>query len=135
MPTLSVSVTQMKDHVAIGQQEDRHVLPLDRPEATGGTELGFNGGHLMLLGWGGCFKSVMVASAQARDIDVSDIRLSIEGDVVDTPKRFEKLRMQVSFDADLQADEKQKLVDVAANGCAVTNTLKGATDMTIELVR
>ncbi|MDX1621806.1 MAG: OsmC family protein [Nitriliruptorales bacterium] len=134
MPTLSVSVKHMKDHVAIGQQEDTHVLPLDRPEATGGTELGFNGGHLMLLGWGGCFKSVMVASADARDIEVSNIRLAIEGDVVDTPKRFDELRMEVSFDADLAPDEKQKLVDIAAKGCAVTNTLDRATDMTIELV-
>ncbi|MDX1622293.1 MAG: OsmC family protein [Nitriliruptorales bacterium] len=134
MPTLSVSVKHMKDHVAIGQQENGHVIPLDRPEATGGTELGFNGGHLMLLGWGGCFKSVMVASAQARDIEVSDIRLAIEGDVVDTPKRFDALRMQVSFDADLGQDEKQKLVDIAAKGCAVTNTLERATEMTIDLV-
>lgn len=135
MATLSVSVQQMHAHVAIGRQEDTHVLPLDRPEATGGTGLGFNGGHLMLMGWGGCFKSVMVASAEARDIAVSDIRIDIEGDLVDTPKRFSELRMRVSFEADLGPDEKQKLIDVAEHGCAVSQTLKRAADtMTIELV-
>lgn len=135
MATLSVSVQQMRDHVAVGRQEDTHVLPLDRPEATGGTGLGFNGGHLMLMGWGGCFKSVMVASAEARDIAVSDIRIEIEGDLVDSPKRFSELRMRVSFESDVGPDGKRKLIDVAEQGCAVSQTLKRAADtMTIELV-
>lgn len=133
MSTLHVSVTQIREHVAIGRQENQHVLPLDRPEATGGTGLGFNGGHLMLLGWGGCFKSVLVASAQARDIDLHDIHLEIDGDIVDTPKRFARLRMTVSFDADVAPEEKRKLLRVAENGCAVSNTLKAAAEMDISL--
>lgn len=52
MATLTASVQLLNDHIALGHQEQGHTLLLDCPEVTGGTELGFNGGHLMLQGWG-----------------------------------------------------------------------------------
>ncbi len=131
MTTMSVWVRALDGHVSIGRQEQGHVLPLDRPEATGGTGLGFNGGHLMLLGWGGCFKSTLLAAAEARDIDVRELELSITGETADAPYRFERVRMSVILDADIDEDGKQKLIDIARNGCAVSNTLQRGTEMEI----
>ena len=134
MATMRVWVRSLDGHVSIGRQESDHVLPLDRPEATGGTGLGFNGGHLMLLGWGGCFKSTLLAAAEARDIAVHRLELSISGETADTPYRFEHVAMTVTLDADVDDAGRQKLIDVARNGCAVSNTLqRGVADMEITL--
>jgi putative redox protein len=133
MATMNVWVRSLDGHVAIGRQEDDHVLPLDRPEATGGTGLGFNGGHLMLLGWGGCFKSTLLAAAEARDITVRGLELSITGETADTPYRIEHVRMAVTLDADLDDDGKRKLIDIARNGCAVSNTLQRGAKMDIDV--
>lgn len=135
MSTLSVFVTQLRGQVAIGRQErNGHVLPLDRPTSTGGTGLGFNGGHLMLLGWGSCFKSVLVAAAEAREIEITNVHLEISGELAQAPARFEGIRMAVSFDSAADEQQKQHLVELSERGCAVSNTLKRATEVTIELV-
>ncbi|CAN5918764.1 OsmC family protein [soil metagenome] len=130
---MSVWVRALDGHVSIGRQEQGHVLPLDRPEATGGTGLGFNGGHLMLLGWGGCFKSTLLAAAEARDITVRGLELSVTGETADSPYRIERVSMSVTLDADADDDTRQKLIDIARNGCAVSNTLQRGAEMDITL--
>ncbi len=132
MATLNVTVETLRGHQAIGRQEQDGVLPLDRPVATGGTGLGFNGGHLMLLGWGACFKSTLIAAALARDIAVTRLDLDISGDLIDTPARFSALRMKVLLEGPGE-EERQKLVTIARNGCAVSQTLARAADMEITL--
>lgn len=134
MATMRVWVRSLDGHVSVGRQESDHVLPLDRPEATGGTGLGFNGGHLMLLGWGGCFKSTLLAAAEARDIAVHRLELSIAGETADAPYRIEHVTMSVELEADTDDAGSQKLIDIARNGCAVSNTLqRGVADMEITL--
>lgn len=133
MATMNVWVRSLDGHVSIGRQEQGQVLPLDRPEATGGTGLGFNGGHLMLLGWGGCFKSTLIAAAEARGIDIRDLELTIAGETADTPYRIKKVRMSVELDAEVDDDTKRKLIDIARNGCAVSNTLQLGAEMEISL--
>ncbi|HEX6254823.1 MAG TPA: OsmC family protein [Euzebyales bacterium] len=130
---MNVWVRSLDGHVSIGRQEEDQVLPLDRPEATGGTGLGFNGGHLMLLGWGGCFKSTLIAAAEARGIDIRDLELTIAGETADTPYRIKKVRMSVELDAEVDDDTKRKLIDIARNGCAVSNTLQLGAEMEISL--
>lgn len=133
MPTLRVEVETLRGHVAVGRQEQGPVLPLDRPVATGGTGLGFNGGHLMLMGWAGCFKSTLVAAARARDIRIERLHLSASGELVGGPARFGSVSMEIVLEGPA-ADEREKLVTIARNGCAVSNTLAAAVPMTIELV-
>jgi len=131
--TLNVSIEGLRGHAAVGRQEDGPVIPLDRPTSTGGTGLGFNGGHLMLLGWGACFKSTLVAAAEARSIPVDRLSLSISGDLVDGPLRFSAIRMLVELEGPVSLDEKRKLVKIARKGCAVSNTLAAAADMDVSL--
>lgn len=133
MATLKVRVESLRGHVAVGQQEQDGVLPLDRPLATGGTGLGFNGGHLMLLGWGACFKSTLVAAAEAREIPVDRLALEISGELVDQPYRFASVHMSVDLQGPATLDEKEKLITIARKGCAVSNTLSRAVDMEVTL--
>jgi uncharacterized OsmC-like protein len=117
----------------MGRQEDTHTLILDRPVATGGTGLGFNGGHLLLLGWGGCFKSTLLAAAESRGLPVSDLHLDIEGVTTETtPSAFETLRMRVRMKGPTP-DEQDRLVRLAERWCIVSNTLASA--CTLEVIR
>lgn len=133
MAIMRVSVHGLRDHVAVGQQENDGVIPLDRPRETGGTGMGFNGGHLMLLGWGACFKSTLVAAAQARGLKVDQLELAISGETAESPYRFVSVDMKVRLEGDLERSDLEKLVTIARNGCAVSNTLKNAVEMTVEL--
>lgn len=132
MPTLNVNVERLRGHVAVGRQENDGVIPLDRPESTGGTGLGFNGGHLMLLGWGACFKSSLIAAADARAISIDRLSLAISGNLVDGPYRFDSVLMEVTLGGPSR-DESEKLVTIARNGCAVSNTLARAVEMDVVL--
>ncbi len=131
MATMNVKVRLLDGHIALGQQEDGHVILLDRPVATGGTGLGFNGGHLMLLGWGACFKSTLLAAAEARGIAVEQLELDVSGDTVQTPYRFETLTMRIRLKANCDDNDKRKLIEVAKRGCAVSNTLSRGVSMNV----
>ena len=91
------------------------------------------GGELLLASLGGCFVSTLLAAVRAREAPVSEVRVTVTGAVGGTPERFERISMRVSArhqDADLM----RKLLDIAERGCLVTNTLKEAMPITVELV-
>lgn len=133
MAVLTVTIENLHGQIALGRQENSHTLLLDRPVATGGRGLGFNGGHLVLLGWGACFKSTLLAAAQARGLDVSRLELEIEGETVEGPARFGRVSMKVLIEGP-EPDDRTKLVMMARNGCIVSNTLAAATAMHVEIV-
>jgi organic hydroperoxide reductase OsmC/OhrA len=129
---LKVAVENLHGQVAMGRQEQDHTLLLDRPIATGGRGLGFNGGHLLLLGWGACFKSTLLAAAISREIDITSLALEIEGETAEGPARFSRVSMIVHIEGP-ESSESSKLIDIARKGCIVSNTLAAAADMHVEL--
>lgn len=131
MGQLRASVRHLDDFVALGQQEDGHTLLLDRPRDTGGTELGFNGGHLLLIGWGACFKSNLVAAAKARDIKIEDLEIRLEGDTAEGPNRFSLLRMTICLAIDGDQAQRDKIIKLAERFCIVSNTLRSSTEVAI----
>jgi uncharacterized OsmC-like protein len=133
MTTMNVTVRALDGHLAIGRQEEDQVLLLDRPVRTGGTGLGFNGGHLMLLGWGACFKSTLLAAAESRGIEVRRLELAVAGETADTPYRFAGLDMRVTLEISGTDEERAHLVEIASRGCAVSNTLRQGAKLSIAL--
>ncbi|MCB1865018.1 MAG: OsmC family protein [Chromatiales bacterium] len=133
MPTIRATVTQL-DHSASRAEVRGHTLTIDRPEAKGGQNKGPMGGEVLLMGFGGCFMSTLLAAALARGISLSGVRAEIEGDLADdAPPRYLAIRMRVSGTCE-PAAEFQKLVTIAERGCIVANTLRAAVDLSVELV-
>ena len=110
-----------------------HELTMDRPEAKGGSNAGMMGGEAVLNGLGGCFMSNLLAAAKARNIDLSNARADIEGDMADAPSRFTAIRMMVSAQCN-PPEELNKLVTIAERGCIVANTLRAAVELSIKVV-
>ena len=133
MTTMNVTVRVLDGHLAVGRQEEDQVLLLDRPVRTGGTGLGFNGGHLMLLGWGACFKSTLLAAAEGRGIEVNRLEIAVAGETADAPYRFAELRMRVLLEISGSDEERDHLLEIASRGCAVSNTLRQGAKLSITL--
>lgn len=109
-----------------------HTLLVDRPVEKGGEDRGPLGGELLLISLGGCFISTLLAAVRTREADVSDVRVSVAGTIGGVPERFESMTLRVSAkysDEDLM----RKLVAMAERGCLVTNTLKDAVVISVEL--
>ena len=105
---------------------------IDRPPEKGGEDRGPLGGELLLVSLGGCFMSTLLAAIRTREADVSDVRVTVAGTIGGVPERFESMTLRVSAkhsDADLM----RKLVLMAERGCLVTNTLKDAVVMAVEV--
>ena len=105
---------------------------VDRPVERGGEDRGPQGGELLLVSLGGCFASTLLAAIRSREADVSDVRVAVTGTIGGVPERFESMALRVSAkfsDEDLM----RKLLAMAERGCLVTNTLRNAVLISVEL--
>ena len=82
---------------------------------------------------GGCFMSNLLAAILARKADVSNVKLSISGNLESAPPRFRSIEMNIKAD---HSDQQQfeKLVTIAERACIVANTLRANTDLSITSV-
>ena len=132
MPTILVNVDQ-QDHTSSHGEARGHTLVMDRPEAKGGQNKGPMGGEALLMGLGGCFMSNLLAAAKAREVEISDARAEIAGELSDGPVRYTEITMRVSARSQ-PADALEKLVTIAERGCISANTLRNAVALSIECI-
>ena len=63
-----------------------HTLVVDRPEGKAGSEgLGFNGGQLLALAIGGCFRNDLRYVAHARGVAIGGIAVKVTLDLAGEP--------------------------------------------------
>ncbi|HET8849544.1 MAG TPA: OsmC family protein [Marinobacter sp.] len=129
MPDITVSLTRSGDTASAAQIRD-HRIVMDRPSEKGGENAGPMGGEALLAALGGCFMSNLVAAAQARDVELGDIDVSITGTLAGTPPVYERIEMVVTGAASVKA--LPKLVTIAERGCIVANTLKAGLALSVE---
>jgi putative redox protein len=130
--TIGVDVRQIGASTSTGSART-HSVTIDRPIDKGGSDQGPLGGELLLLSLGGCFMSTLLAAVNTREARVSDVQVSVSGTIGGVPERFEALHMRVSAQYD-DVDLMRKLITMAERGCLVTNTLRSAVAITLELV-
>jgi putative redox protein len=129
--TVTVEIVQVGTSTSQASARS-HTLLVDRPVEKGGENRGPLGGELLLISLGGCFVSTLLAAVRTREADVSDVRVSVAGTIGGVPERFESMALRVSAkyrDEDLM----RKLVTMAERGCLVTNTLKDAVVISVEI--
>jgi putative redox protein len=108
-----------------------HQLLIDRPQEKGGTDQGPMGGELFLAAIGGCFMSNLLAAIAARKTDIGDVWMKVVGTLAETPPRFATVEVLVS--AEGPADQLERLVKIADNGCIIMNTLRGKLEVRIRI--
>jgi putative redox protein len=110
-----------------------HRVPIDRPAAKGGADLGPMGGELFLAAVGGCFMSNLLAAVKAREVEVPGIRTEVIGTLADSPPRFVSVELCVSTECPDQ-ELVEKLTQIAERGCIMVNTLRGLLEVTVRIV-
>jgi len=131
--TISIEIAQVGS--STGQATARtHTVFVDRPVDKGGDDRGPLGGEYLLVSLGGCFLSTLLAAVRTREADVSNVRVSVVGTIGGVPERFEAMTLHVRAN---YADEDlmRKLIAISERGCLVTNTLKDAVVLSVELER
>jgi len=132
MASVTVRVEQISGTASRGNARG-FGLVMDRPEAKGGTNEGMMGGEALLNGLGGCLMSNLLAAAKARNFELRNACVEIEGDIADSPSRFSAIRMSISAQCN-PPEELVKLVTIAERGCIVANTLRAAVEVSIRVV-
>lgn len=107
-----------------------HSIVMDRPTEKGGENAGPMGGEALLAALGGCFMSNLVAAAQAREIELGDIDVTITGILSGTPPVYERINMTVTGATSVET--LPKLVTMAERGCIVANTLKAGLALSVD---
>ena len=98
---------------------------VDRPIEKGGGGTGLMGGQYLLTGIAGCFCSTLFAAAQARDIEVTDLRVELIAQLSDNlPRRFSKVTLDTEYGTCSKPSEWDSLVRIAEKGCLSINTVK-----------
>jgi putative redox protein len=129
--TVSVEIQQVGTSTGSAIARSHTVL-VDRPVEKGGNDRGPMGGEYLLISLGGCFLSTLLAAVRTREADVSNVRVSVTGTIGGVPERFESMALRVSAKYE-NDDLMRKLVAMAERGCLVTNTLKDAIVLTVNL--
>ena len=132
MPTINVSVNQTTATASEGVIRS-HKVPVDRPEAKGGTDAGAMGGELLLASLGGCFMSNLLEAIRTREADIKNVQVSVDGELNGQPAHFTAITMSVSAEHD-DKEQLEKLVTISERSCIVANTLKGSVDVSVKVV-
>ena len=131
MAEIKIEVQQAGEITSEASIRD-HKVVIDRPEAKGGTDKGPMGGELLLAGLGGCFMSNLLAAIAARDVEASNMKLVVSGNLEQNPPRFTSASISISGDYSDKA-EIERLADMSEKACISANTLKGAIELNIEV--
>jgi len=128
---VQVNVRQIGPSASEGTARE-HKAVMDRPQAKGGENRGAMGGEHLLMALGGCFMSNLLAAAQSREAEVSNVNMDISGTLESTPPHFSAIEMTISADHN-DKEQMEKLITIAERGCIVANTLKNAVKLSINL--
>ena len=112
----------------------QHRVTIDRPVEKGGGDTGPMGGELFLASVGGCLMSNLIAAMKARDTVIDGLQREVTAALEGTPARFTGLDLAVGA-ANVDRDVLEKLVEIAARGCIMINTLQGKLDLTVRIAR
>ena len=117
-------------------------LYTDHPLAAGGTNAGPTPLQYLMVSLTGCILSIGRIVANQKRINLRGMSAESEGDIdVDFlmgrtdegGAGFSDIRVKVSVDADMSADEKRAFLDEVDRRCPVSRNLAGPTRLKIEL--
>ena len=133
MPEMLARILQVGESTASEATVRNHAVTIDRPEAKGGGDRGAMGGELLLSALGGCFMSNLIAAVKGRDLDITNLAVTVRGDLDGTPPVYRSLVLEVSGEG-ADVGELDKMVVISERGCIVANTLKGSVPVSAKVL-
>ena len=104
-------------------------LVVDRPSKGGGGGLGFNGGQLLYLAVAGCVSNDLFRDARAVGIELSRVRVKVNGDFVGEPAVSEEVRYEVDVANDVPEEQLRDLIARVDGIAEIPNSLREGTSV------
>ena len=120
----------------------KHVVIIDQPTPSGGTDAGPTPLDVQLMALGGCVAAIGRIIANQRKLAVRGIEVTVEGDIDTdgllgkaTQQRvgFTAITARVKIDADMSATEKAQFLHDIDVRCPISENLKNITPVSIVL--
>lgn len=93
------------------------------------------GGHkaveIMLLSAAACLDFYLVEYVKARELSVTNIEVTTEGEISQRPERVSKIITRVKIEGDVSDKERKKMVTICERACKVMNTMKVQPDVEV----
>lgn len=110
-------------------QAGGHEIIVDEPESAGGTDTGPQPTDLLLASIASCFTLAMAYAADKRGIELPGLRVRVVG----TYEGLKFTRIELLIKAAVPSGVLEELISDAERVCYVTNTLRQAPEVRIEL--
>lgn len=117
-----VAIVDYKDNQFLGRIEGKDtVINL--------TETGLRATDFMLISVGYCFGLTVEAYVNHKGYKIEDLQIKVIGKKHEKENRYEKIRIEVSFKADLPQDKIDRILVIGKRGCTVSNTMAKAPEI------
>jgi organic hydroperoxide reductase OsmC/OhrA len=120
--------TVAENSLAVGSSGSRTVT-IDRPAASGGLGLGFNGGELLLLAIGGCYSNDIFREAEKRSVAVKRVQVTVSADWEGDPVRAQNVSFSAVVEADASESEILGLMRHTDAVAEIPNSLRFGTEV------
>lgn len=124
---LSVETRNVGGRVTAIGSAGPYTLVVDRPADAGGGGLGFNGGQLLYLAVAGCVSNDLFREARSRGIELTSVRVAVEGDFTGDPQVSTPIGYAVEIAGDASDDDLRALVHEVDAIAEIPNSLRGGT--------
>ncbi|WP_372808585.1 OsmC family protein [Pontiella sp.] len=126
-------VTWTGKGVACDALSGPHTIRIDEPEYLGGNNTGPNPVELLLSALGGCLVVLVNAFAPAHGVEVTDVKVAMEGDLdpdgfmgkSDARPGFSEIRYALKIESPSPAEKIEALREHVLRACPVKDTLSG----------
>ena len=111
-----IAVINYKDNQFLGSIEGKDTV-------VNLTETGLRATDFMLISVGYCFGLTVEAYVNHKGYKIEDLQIKVIGKKHEKENRYEKIRIEVSFKADLPQDKIDRILVIGKRGCTVSNTM------------
>lgn len=124
---------------SLGQCRVEHLnsgaaLATDTPQEYGGKGRSFSSTDLLAAALGSCVATSIDQIATRHGLSLDQLRVKVEKELSQEPKRVSSLRVVIEIDAELDKDLRTR-IERAANGCPVKRSLHPDIAVEIELAQ
>ena len=111
-----------------------YTLVVDRPADAGGQGLGFNGGQLLYLAIGGCVSNDLFREASALGIQLTHVRVRVEGGFDGDPAVSQDVSYDVEIAGEASGGQLEELVSHVDAIAEIPNSLRRGTPVKLRHV-
>ena len=100
----------------------QHMVVVDQPESSGGSDVAMTPPELFLASVGTCIGFYVAEYCAARKLDCEDLEIRVSADLLRPPTRLGNIRVDVNLPVELEKDRLDAVIRTALH-CTISNTL------------